>query len=103
MVYTPSVYVKREYEYDSCSWKDTHSDCCRGVLPIDLATSVPRARPRLLLVYVEPPDFEAALAGLAALEVNRCCHREMAGFFEEGDRKNADQQIKPFAEVFHLA
>lgn len=57
----------------------------------------------LLVGYVETPDFEAALAGMAATEVNRRWQREMAGFFEGGDGKNADEQMKPLAEVFHLA
>jgi L-rhamnose mutarotase len=56
----------------------------------------------LLVGYVETPDFEAALAGMAATEVNRRWQAEMAGFFEGGDAKKADEQMKPLVEVFHL-
>ena len=56
----------------------------------------------LLIGYVETPDFEKALAGMTAKEVNTLWQRDMAGFFEGGDRKKADEQMAPLIEIFHL-
>jgi L-rhamnose mutarotase len=56
----------------------------------------------LLVGYLETPDFQAARAGMAAAEVNRRWQTEMADFFEGGDRKRADEQMRPLLEVFHL-
>jgi L-rhamnose mutarotase len=55
----------------------------------------------LLIGYVETPDFERALSGMAATEVNRRWQAEMKGFFE-GDGLAADEQMRPLEEVFHL-
>lgn len=56
----------------------------------------------LLIGYVETPDFEAALTKMAATEVNARWQKEMAGFFEGAPGKNADEQMAPIPEVFHL-
>ena len=56
----------------------------------------------LLVGYLETPDFEKALAGMASQEVNARWQQDMAGFFEGGDRKKADEQMATLAEVFHL-
>ena len=56
----------------------------------------------LLVGYVETADFEAALAGMASREVNARWQASMAGFFEGGDARKADEQMAPLTEVFHL-
>lgn len=56
----------------------------------------------LLVGYLETPDFEKALAGMAALEVNARWQQEMAEFFEDPQGRPADQQMRPLREVFHL-
>lgn len=56
----------------------------------------------LLVGYLETPDFERALAGMAAREVNARWQREMAEFFEDPQGRPADQQMRPLTEVFHL-
>ena len=56
----------------------------------------------LLVGYVETLDFEAALAGMAARDVNARWQASMAEFFEDGDLLKADEQMAPLAEVFHL-
>jgi L-rhamnose mutarotase len=55
----------------------------------------------LLVGYLETPDFEAALKGMAAREVNLRWQTHMAGFFEL-DGRHADAAMQPLAEVFHL-
>lgn len=57
----------------------------------------------LLIGYCETPDFEAALRGMAEKEVNARWQKEMAGFFLGTPGKNADEQMAPLEEVFHLA
>lgn len=54
-----------------------------------------------LIGYVETPDFQQALARMAATDVNRRWQAEMAPFFE-ADGKNADEAMVPIPEVFHL-
>ena len=56
----------------------------------------------LLVGYCETADFEAALAGMAAREVNGRWQASMAEFFEGGDERKADEQMAPLTEVFHL-
>lgn len=56
----------------------------------------------LLIGYVETPDFQAALDGMANKEVNARWQNEMAPFFEALDGKHADESMKPLEEVFHL-
>ena len=55
----------------------------------------------LLVGYLETPDFEAALKGMASREVNKRWQRDMAPFFESGD-KAADEMMSPVPLVFHL-
>ena len=57
----------------------------------------------LLIGYVETPDFEAALAGMAVEEVNARWQAQMAEFFEGGDERKADEQMRPLEQVFYLA
>jgi L-rhamnose mutarotase len=56
----------------------------------------------LLVGYLETEDFERALAGMAATEVNARWQRDMAGYFEGLDGGAADAAMVPLTEVFHL-
>jgi len=56
----------------------------------------------LLVGYVETPDFQAALDGMAREEVNARWQAEMREFFEDPAGRNADEQMQPLEEVFHL-
>lgn len=56
----------------------------------------------LLVGYLETLDFDAALAGMAAKEVNNRWQTQMAEFFEGGENAAADEQMLPLEEVFHL-
>jgi L-rhamnose mutarotase len=56
----------------------------------------------LLVGYFETDDLDAALAGMAATDVNARWQAEMAPFFEELDGGAADEGIVPLAEIFHL-
>jgi L-rhamnose mutarotase len=55
----------------------------------------------LLVGYFETEDLDAALAGMAATDVNTRWQAEMAPFFEGLDGA-PDEGIIPLAEVFHL-
>ncbi len=57
----------------------------------------------LLVGYVETPDFQAALRGMAELEVNARWQAEMREFFEDPEGRNADEQMRPLKQVFYLA
>ncbi|MFI6480441.1 L-rhamnose mutarotase [Nonomuraea sp. NPDC050663] len=54
----------------------------------------------LLVGYLETDDFEAALKGMDATEVNARWQAEMAPFFESG---RPDEQMTPLTEIFHLS
>ena len=56
----------------------------------------------LLVGYFETPDFDAALKGMAAREVNERWQRYMLDFFEGVPGRPADQQLLVLEEVFHL-
>ena len=56
----------------------------------------------LLVGYLETADFDAALAGMAAREVNARWQAEMAEFFVALDGSRPDEAMKPLTEVFHL-
>lgn len=56
----------------------------------------------LLIGYLETEDWQAALDGMAELEVNKRWQENGAYLFEElGDLK-ADESMMPIPEVFHL-
>ena len=55
----------------------------------------------LLVGYFETDDLDAALAGMAATDVNARWQAEMAPFFEGLDGA-PDEGIVPLTEVFHL-
>jgi L-rhamnose mutarotase len=56
----------------------------------------------LLVGYLETPDFEAALAGMASREINERWQREMAPFFESLEGRRPDEGMLALEEVFHL-
>ncbi len=57
----------------------------------------------LLVGYVETPDLQAALDGMAATDVNARWQAEMAEFFESLDGRRPDEAFQTLREVFHLA
>ena len=56
----------------------------------------------LLIGYFETPSLEAALAGMAATEVNARWQPQMAEFFAELDGRAPDEGFLVLEEVFHL-
>ncbi len=56
----------------------------------------------LLVGYLETPDFQKALAGMAEKDINRKWQETMAPFFENMEGVHADEAMKPLEEVFHL-
>ena len=56
----------------------------------------------LLVGYLETEDFQAALDGMAAAEVNACWQAEMGEFFEALDGHRPDVAMRPLEQVFHL-
>ncbi len=56
----------------------------------------------LLVGYLETPDFEQALAGMAEKEVNKRWQDSMAPYFENIGGAHADQAMVRLEEVFHL-
>ena len=56
----------------------------------------------LLVGYFETPDLGAALAGMAAREINGRWQREMAPFFEDLAGRRPDEGFLRLEEVFHL-
>jgi len=57
----------------------------------------------LLVGYLETPDFQVALKGMAARQVNERWQREMGPFFEALEGRRPDEGMLPLEEVFHLA
>lgn len=56
----------------------------------------------LLVGYFETQNLQAALDGMAALEVNGRWQREMRDFFDDPTGRDADRQIAPLEHIFHL-
>lgn len=56
----------------------------------------------LLIGYFETPSLEAALAGMAATDVNARWQNDMAEFFLELEGASPDTGFLRLAEVFHL-
>jgi len=56
----------------------------------------------LLVGYLATEDFQRALQGMAAEEVNALWQRGMARFFEALDGTKADEAMVPLLEMFHL-
>ena len=57
----------------------------------------------LLIGYVETPDWDAALAGMAKEPVNARWQLAMKDYFEALEGVNPDEAMRPLQEVFHLA
>jgi L-rhamnose mutarotase len=57
----------------------------------------------LLVGYLETPDFDAALSGMARQEVNARWQREMGAFFEDLEGRRPDEGLLRLEEIFHLA
>ena len=56
----------------------------------------------LLVGYFETPDYAAALAGMAAREVNERWQRDMAPFFVELNGRRPDEGFLRLEQVFYL-
>ncbi len=56
----------------------------------------------LLVGYLETPDFQKALAGMAAKPINEKWQAEMGPFFERLEGQRPDQAMFTLVEVFHL-
>ena len=56
----------------------------------------------LLVGYLETPDFQDALARMAALEVNTRWQATMAPFFESLEGRRPDEGMFRLEEIFHL-
>ena len=56
----------------------------------------------LLIGYVETPDFQKALDGMAAREVNERWQLEMGPLFETLEGRRPDEVMRPLPMVFHL-
>lgn len=57
----------------------------------------------LLVGYLETPDFQKALDGMAARDVNARWQREMGAFFENLEGRRPDEGLLRLEEIFHLA
>ena len=57
----------------------------------------------LLVGYFETPDLHAALAGMAAQEVNLRWQKDMAPFFVNLEGRRPDEGFLRLEEIFHLA
>lgn len=56
----------------------------------------------LLVGYLETPNFQEALEGMALREVNERWQREMAPFFESLGGRRPDEGMLQLPMVFHL-
>jgi len=57
----------------------------------------------LLVGYLETPDFQKALDGMAAREVNARWQAAMGQYFENLEGQRPDEGMMALEEVFHLA
>ncbi|MGD0201812.1 MAG: L-rhamnose mutarotase [Bryobacteraceae bacterium] len=56
----------------------------------------------LMVGYLETPDYQAALDGMAGREVNARWQEEMKAFFEALAGRRPDESFIRLEEVFHL-
>jgi L-rhamnose mutarotase len=56
----------------------------------------------LLVGYLETPDYQAALDGMARTEVNARWQRDMAPYFTDLDGRPPDQGFRRIDEIFHV-
>jgi L-rhamnose mutarotase len=59
-------------------------------------------RDGLLVGYLETPDYQAALDGMARTEVNARWQRDMAPYFTDLDGRPPDQGFRRIDEIFHV-
>jgi L-rhamnose mutarotase len=57
----------------------------------------------MLIGYLETEDFEAALRGMEATDVNARWQAEMGEFFQDLEGRRPDEGLLVLDEVFHLA
>ncbi len=57
----------------------------------------------MLIGYLETDDFEAALRGMEATDVNARWQAEMGEFFQDLEGRRPDEGLLVLDEVFHLA
>ncbi|MBA3261913.1 MAG: L-rhamnose mutarotase [Thermoleophilaceae bacterium] len=57
----------------------------------------------LLVGYLETDDFQSALDGMEATDVNARWQAEMASFFELPGDERPDTGLEGLEEIFHLA
>ncbi len=57
----------------------------------------------LLVGYLETPDYDKALAGMAAREVNARWQEQMQPFFQALEGRRPDESFLRLEEIFHLA
>ena len=57
----------------------------------------------MLVGYVETPDSQKALDGMATLDVNVRWQSEMRDFFEDAEGRDPDRQMARLEQVFYLA
>jgi L-rhamnose mutarotase len=57
----------------------------------------------LMVGYLETPDYQKALDGMAGLEVNERWQQTMKPFFEALEGRRPDESFIRLEEVFHLA
>ena len=86
-------------------YRDRHEDVWPEMLAALRAAgwgnySIFLAADGLLVGYLETDDYEAALAAMAATDVNRRWQAEMAEFFVAGGAP--DESFLRIAEIFHL-
>ncbi len=56
----------------------------------------------LLVGYLETPDFNAALEGMAKREINAKWQASMGPFFEDLEGRRPDEGMFRLEEIFHL-
>jgi L-rhamnose mutarotase len=56
----------------------------------------------LLVGYLETPDYQAALDGMARTEINARWQRDMAPYFTDLDGRPPDQGFRRIDEIFHV-
>jgi L-rhamnose mutarotase len=56
----------------------------------------------MLIGYLETDDFDAALRGMEATDVNARWQAEMGEFFQDLEGRRPDEGILVLEEVFHL-
>jgi L-rhamnose mutarotase len=89
-------------------YKERHRNVWPDMLEAQRATgwrnySLFLADDGLLVGYLESEDFEGALAGMEATDVNTRWQAEMAEFFELPGDERPDTGLRRLEEVFHLA